>query len=533
MLQVNRPPPPHYYADKLSSVFETVRQQYNDILTPRERVYVQHVLQLNPEALRLYARLVTRKGPVFRLDSLNYRELRDPAAAIEALAARRLIETCGVTPADRVLKLLKMSELAELFPNQQRANKAQLIDRLAGQYPDTLLRSRVAAAHEWLCVRSPELIELVTLLFFGDSRQDLSTFVLEDLGMVRFEPYALEPGVRNFPSRADLDAYLRLLTLRRSLDTTLENWTTERAEMLLRALWERVDNRALERTRSRLLNTLARQAEREGDFDLAMTAYHRSSREPARERRARLLSKLGDVEASRHVIADMARANGRERAFAETFDPGKRAVTRRRYCERHLTLRQAPSVSVEQAALAAVTANIGWGVHLENVLPRTILGLAFWDIVFSPVAGAFANPYQAGPKDLYWADFRAMRAAAISARLQSLGRTEALRRRVLDTWHAKRGIHNTLVSWRLSPRFIDAAVSIIGSEGWLPMLDHMLDDLEVARTGFPDLTILLGCRRYQLVEVKGPGDQMRPEQRLWFDFFAKHQMPAVVLRVSW
>jgi hypothetical protein len=33
--------------------------------------------------------------------------------------------------------------------------------------------------------------------------------------------------------------------------------------------------------------------------------------------------------------------------------------------------------------------------------------------------------------------------------------------------------------------------------------------------------------------VKGPGDQLRREQRVWFDFFARERIPARVLRVEW
>jgi hypothetical protein len=65
------------------------------------------------------------------------------------------------------------------------------------------------------------------------------------------------------------------------------------------------------------------------------------------------------------------------------------------------------------------------------------------------------------------------------------------------------------------------------------MFDFMLDDLEQSRTGFPDLTVFGGPRRYRFVEVKGPGDQLRREQRLWFAFFAKHDVAATVLRVEW
>ena len=56
------------------------------------------------------------------------------------------------------------------------------------------------------------------------------------------------------------------------------------------------------------------------------------------------------------------------------------------------------------------------------------------------------------------------------------------------------------------------------------IFDYMLDDLEQTRTGFPDLTLLLWTRgRFQFVEVKGPGDQLRREQRLWFELFAKRR----------
>ena len=59
------------------------------------------------------------------------------------------------------------------------------------------------------------------------------------------------------------------------------------------------------------------------------------------------------------------------------------------------------------------------------------------------------------------------------------------------------------------------------------MFDYMLDDLEQTRTGFPDLALFFGPGRYQFVEVKGPGDQLRREQRLWFEFFARAGVPAL------
>jgi hypothetical protein len=163
-----------------------------------------------------------------------------------------------------------------------------------------------------------------------------------------------------------------------------------------------------------------------------------------------------------------------------------------------------------------------------------MFGLAFWDIVFAPVDGAFVNPYQDRPLDLYWNDFRSTRSAAISARLAALAQPCALMRAVCTTSRAKYGISNALVDWRaLDAQFVRRAVRCVPTGVWLTIFDYMLDDLEQTRTGFPDLTLLFGRRRFQFVEVKGPGDQLRREQRLWFELFAKADIDACVLRVEW
>ncbi len=107
-------------------------------------------------------------------------------------------------------------------------------------------------------------------------------------------------------------------------------------------------------------------------------------------------------------------------------------------------------------------------------------------------------------------------------------------RAVCATHRAKRGISNALVDWRaLDAQFIRRAVDACRRDVWLTIFDYMLDDLEQTRTGFPDLTLLFGRGRFQFVEVKGPGDQLRREQRLWFELFAKADIDACVLRVEW
>ncbi len=199
-----------------------------------------------------------------------------------------------------------------------------------------------------------------------------------------------------------------------------------------------------------------------------------------------------------------------------------------------LRLPRAPNTSVETAALTALTHNGGSGRHLENRLPLGMLGLALWDVVFAPAEAAFVNAYQDRPADLYWSDFRRTRASLIDARLQHLREPGSVACAVRATAEAKRGVNSALVDWRaFDSQFIECATASVPGATWTAMFDYMLDDLEQTRTGFPDLALFFGPGLYRFVEVKGPGDQLRREQRMWFEFFARADVPAHVLWVEW
>ena len=46
---------------------------------------------------------------------------------------------------------------------------------------------------------------------------------------------------------------------------------------------------------------------------------------------------------------------------------------------------------------------------MENKLMNALFGLAFWEQIFAPVPGAFHNPYQSVPTDMYDPAFSARR----------------------------------------------------------------------------------------------------------------------------
>ncbi|MDB5837183.1 MAG: nuclease, partial [Caballeronia sp.] len=59
-------------------------------------------------------------------------------------------------------------------------------------------------------------------------------------------------------------------------------------------------------------------------------------------------------------------------------------------------------------------------------------------------------------------------------------------------------------------------------------------DIRANRTGFPDLIRFWPAqRRYEMVEVKGPGDRLQDNQIRWLAYCAEHGMPVRVVHVQW
>jgi hypothetical protein len=88
-----------------------------------------------------------------------------------------------------------------------------------------------------------------------------------------------------------------------------------------------------------------------------------------------------------------------------------------------------------------------------------------------------------------------------------------------STYDRRLGIANALVAWdRLPPGMLEAALARIPQEHFALVFDRMAANLGLHRAGFPDLVLfpplsaMSEGASYELLEVKGPGDQLRPNQ---------------------
>lgn len=541
-----------YYVENFHLVLETVVERYHDLLHPEELAFHGHFCALPEDSRRLFVRLTSRKGPLFRRDRLAYGEIVDLDEAIARLEAVDFLDRAEDLSGGDLLHLLLRDELNEvakdLFdePLPASARRDTLLNALLENVEDARLRR--ATLERIAVVRPLHQNHVLTfrLLFFGNLYQDFTEFVLRDLGMVRYEAYSMDRKLRRFPERKALDDDLFLRQLRQQIALLLHEGATEEAlatALVVRdqlAQWHPQSRRHADR----ILARVARQLEREGEFEAALDLYADAEHPPARERRARVLARLGRLEEACALCEEIVAAprDETETIFAPRFahdlrrKQGEKLAPwkRRRRPTVERTLAANPGMTVESLVLAALEEDGRRGFFSENWLWKSLFGLAFWDLVFAPVAGVFQHPFQFGPLDLHTPEFRRTRATAVEDRLAELREMNDLAPRLLATFDAKQGIANALVSWHDTARQrVQLALERVRGPHLALVADRLSRDLRRYRRGFPDLFLFSeGDPGFELWEVKGPGDQLRAEQKRWIDYLNDHGIPARVVKVQ-
>ena len=252
---------------------------------------------------------------------------------------------------------------------------------------------------------------------------------------------------------------------------------------------------------------------------------------PARERRARILTKQKKVQEAASLLAEIEKTpvSATERLFVERF--GKRGGGYQPPTT-VIEIQDTPE-SVEDFVLLELLEEGSWGVHSENLMLKTLTGLIYWPICFAPMPGAFTNPFQSGPHDLYATDFFLQRIEAVEALEASLTLEADFIAHVTEIAATKQGIANRLVSWGLLESIpIDEWLRAIPIAQLQQLSQFLIRNLTEYRRGFPDLFICYESGRVEYVEVKGPSDQLQPQQRAWFEEFNRMNIPARVVKLQ-
>ncbi|MEZ9516071.1 VRR-NUC domain-containing protein [Vibrio splendidus] len=543
--------PPTYYLDNFNRLVEHAQTLYTDLLSDDECRWLSAYKRLSVSSQCLMVRLLSRKGRWFRSDKLNYVEISDLNTALQELSTSGFIALSHPTEQHDLvisnvelgLHLLTKPELLSAFPslkNNKTAKKDELLALLDQQPFDQFQNLNF----DCIYVVESQVIDVLLLLFFANTYQDLSQFVLSDLGLNTFENYSLSKQRRFFTSRDQLNQLLQMRDIQRQYSEG-DRKDPKFLEHLLQSIPAESEHKSITRKRSRLINDITRDLERLNLNDQAIFWFKQSTLPPSRERLARIYDKQDELDSMCDIVTQM-KANPSDISELEVAAKLEQRLLRRQMlstkkghkvprtakpsCEQ-IKLELDLSQTRVELAVKQHFESQGWDIYFsENSFLCGLFGLAFWDTIFSDVEGAFINRYQHRPLDLYHSDFVEKRADQIDAVLQTI--SERGLNQLLNIYDQKHGIANPFVHWSYFPRsLIEHSIEAIPNALIVDLFKVILSDLKLFRTGMPDL-IAFNDQGFHWIEVKGPGDKLQDNQWRWIKEFERLSVPFSVCYVN-
>ena len=548
--------PPKYYLDNFRYVLEFVKKRYASLLNDSEREFLETFDALSEDAQCLFVRFSNRRGAFFKVNALSYAELDDIPAALTELIEAGFIESLRAEHAGRAEEVVDLftkpellfltQALAPMVPPAKSIRKPDLVRWLLHEYPFSELFEGLEALEPVVKVCHEVEVMMMKFLFFGNRHDDMTEFVIRDLGHVKFQSFQEENFSVRFETRKDVEDRLMI-------SLTSETFHEQKDELPPEEIYDwfmnwqgglvgELSDVAQPSFRGLVLRVGA-WLERKKLPEQALTVYQLTDHAPSRERRARLLQRIGAVDEALALCDDMIASpqNADERFFG--LDYREKILNKKKRVVRRTTqaLKDADAVPVPISYRYRVELGVmeyfrerGYlALFSENEPWRALFGLVFWDIIYDTNVRAIHHPLQRVPSDFFLPDFYIKREYSLLARLRELNSREAFFERIQSTYLEKLGTANVLVAW------YDGLLEIV------LLLVHYLEPaqlhtilLEMAKNlrentrGFPDLMVWKD-KSYDFVEVKSPTDHLSAQQLHWQHFFEKIGVSSRVLRVDW
>ncbi|AZS80010.1 VRR-NUC domain-containing protein [Achromobacter spanius] len=540
------PPHRYYYLHNFQRALAWVGDRYADLLDADEHRFLADFQALPQASQALMVRMLMRRGPWFRASRLVYEEIGSTVDAAVPLAALGWLDARAPMTLDELFCLHTKPEICRLYsgqPLKSSSRKADLLDALRAAHgsPRPYAEWFPGAKEPVWRVMVGDLCERFRLMFFGNLHQDWSEFVLADLGVFQYETVPFDASSRAFQTRADVDAYLVLHACRTALDDGADI-----APLLATVQGGVSQNAWLEKRRAKVLLRIGQACERAQDWAAAQAAYEHCAYPGARHRRMRVHERMArydealalalqardapESEEESQRVARMLPRLYRALGQARPARPPAHAVPRT-----DLTLqRPATPASVEFVTRDHLHQDDAPVHYVENALLNSLFGLLCWPAVFAPLPGAFFHPFQRGPADLDAPDFHERRQALFADCLAQLD-TPAYRDLILQRYADKAGVQSPFVFWgALSETLLTQALDCLPAAHLKLVFTRLLRDVKTNRSGLPDLIRFWPAeRRYELIEVKGPGDKLQDNQIRWLQYCMAHGMPVRVCHVTW
>lgn len=503
-----------------------------------------------------------------------------------------------------VLSVPEMKEILKELPkdNTSRTRRHEFVSTLLSLYDNGTCTALPMRILKWTgtCIRTSnmadELLWRVQRLFFLNGDQDLSSFLLVDLGLVKFPDYTCNISHCIFQERSDLLEYEEAIRVAQLMDESLDNnnmeIVTRCADLSENQLctMPKEENENLPESPPSFFSCFSASWVYSKILTLGVSVYERERRYADAIRILKiLLSKVASGGRRGYWtlrlsvdLEHMGRPN-ESLSIAEggVIDPWVRSGSKIALQRRVLRLSKPPrrwkvpsyadsvkrnikEVNIEGRPLNCETGakNVfygydgelcgveqlalqyyadeggGWqGTHSEGGIWMTIFGLLMWDVIFSDVRDVFQSKFQIAPLDLETDDFYKSRKDLIESQLERIqdGMAEEM---LIGSWELHQGTSCRGVNWdRHCLTDLRAAVACVGGHRLALLLRHLALDYRSWSSGMPDLLLWRflderGGAEAKLVEVKGPRDQLSEQQRAWILVLMDFGFDVEVCKVS-
>ncbi|CAN6801582.1 unnamed protein product [Brassica oleracea] len=563
--QMQFPPKTTRYQLNFNVLVQEVLRSCSHLFTADEKTFLESFPSLSEDSQRLFIRLYTRKGPWFRLSNISYPEVSDSLQALKDLTVSGFMSSVedandlSYQKMKEITELLNVTELRDILSVNKvfsrGSRKRDLIDSLCSYYNDrtrmdigTMILERTG-----LCAKisstAESLIWRVERLFFLNGEQDLSSFVLLDLGIIKYPTYKCIDSDQIFSDRAKLLAYEEAIEVAQLMDESLDSEDSGTVLKCIMIAETRISSSSS--SESALFNCFTAPWVYSKMVLLGVSFLENQKRHvenkpsPLLYNQAvyllrRLLSCFNcdgrrgywtvrlstDLEhmgrpneslsvAEQGLLDPWVRAGSRialQRRVLRLAKPPRRWKTptfpnlidnkipevtiqgRSLNCEVGMKNRfygeDGEQCGVEQLALQYYNGGGGWqGMHTESSIWLTIFGLLMWDILFSDVPGVFQTRFQTAPLDLDTESFYLTRKETIESQLEKVanGMAEEI---LIISYETHRGTACRGVVWeRFSLEELRAAVACVGGKCVASLCRYLAQDYRSWCSGMPDLLL--------------------------------------------
>jgi DNA polymerase-3 subunit epsilon len=507
-----------YYLDHFSEMLSFVESTYREVLGDPHRAFIQDFRSLTADEQCLLVRMINRRGYIFNLSRLKYDEIRDASAALSGLQRGGFLRALRGQDYAAWLSILRKDDLIAIAREagceefRQSWNKPRLLDHIVSRicFEDAAMHGQ---ATQFVAVANTEPLAFLLYLYFGKTHEDLKTFALRDLGIIRVNDAAQFKARFGDASEARACFYYSQLIDR--LDVPALALMSTAAEDLLNGPLDGGDYaRAL---RDRAAYSIGQYYERQKDTQRAIDIYRLAPSPGCNERLVRLLYAAGIKDEAKSIVEGMIDDPGSDDEYTFASDFYARKFDGRRVGACTELFLRAREVIVDEnhrgnpeAGVAGVLRREQSKVYFtENLLWHNLFGLLFWEELFE--SGQLHSGFDWVPHCLKDRSFARLFEKEIGTKLTAVRKGAGLTL-ILKSVAAHWGRPNGIFSWDCID--VDALrdlLTIGNSRAVASVLDLMCRDFRAMRDGFPDLMVVKNGA-LGFVEVKAQGDAIRRNQ---------------------